>query len=106
MAQYEKAPTANGQGEKRNSNYSDNTAVRAAFEKFYESLRRIGVTMLQEGQVEERARHGRTLVYRTYGGTEYGTYFDVTDLRLVNVPTFNGLLEVFGFSEGEVGDGI
>ena len=106
MAQYEKAPTANGQGEKRNSNYSDDTAVRAVFEKFYESLRRIGVTMLQEGQADERARHGRTLVYRTYGETEYGTYFDVSDLRVADWPTFNGLLEVFGFSEGEVGDGI
>lgn len=106
MTEKMKALTVNGKGGKRNSNYSDDTAVRAVFEKFYESLRRIGVTMLKEDQADERARHGRTLVYRTYGETEYGTYFDVSDLRVADWPTFNGLLEVFGFSEGEVGDGI
>lgn len=100
MTEKMKALTANGKGEKRSSNYSDDTAVRAVFEKFYESLRRIGVTMLKEGQADERARHGRTLVYRTYGETEYGTYFDVSDLRVADWPTFNGLLEVFGF-DGE-----
>lgn len=99
MTEKMKALTANGKGEKRSSNYND-TAVRAVFEKFYESLRRIGVTMLKEGQADERARHGRTLVYRTYGETEYGTYFDVSDLRVADRPTFNGLLEVFGF-DGE-----
>lgn len=67
MAKNRKTPAVNGKGEKRSSNYSDDTAVRAVFEKFYESLRRIGVTMLKEGQADERARHGRTLVYRTYG---------------------------------------
>ena len=58
MTEKMKALTANGKGEKRSSNYND-TAVRAVFEKFYESLRRIGVTMLKEGQADERARHGR-----------------------------------------------
>lgn len=106
IAKNRKTPAVNGKGEKHSSDYSDDTAVRAVFEKFYESLRRIGVTMLKEGQADERARHGRTLVYRTYGETEYGTYFDVSDLRVADWPTFNGLLEVFGFSEGEVGDGI
>lgn len=100
MTEKMKAPAADGRGEKYSSDYSDDTAVREVFEKFYESLRQIGVTMLQEGQAEEYAQYGRVLEYRTYGGTEYGTYFDVTDLRLVNVPTFNGLLEVFGF-DGE-----
>lgn len=106
MAKNRKTPAVNGKGEKRSSNYSDDTAVRAVFEKFYESLRRIGVTMLKEGQADERARHGRTLVYRTYGETEYGTYFDVSDLKIVDIPAFDMLLTTFGFSEGEVGDGI
>lgn len=97
MTEKMKALIANGKGEKRSSNYSDDTAVRAVFEKFYESLRRIGVTMLKEGQADERARHGRTLVYRTYNETEYCACFDVSDLRVADWPTFNGLLEVFGF---------
>lgn len=106
MTEKMKALTANGKGEKRSSNYSDDTAVRAVFEKFYESLRRIGVTMLKEGQADERARHGRTLVYRTYGETEYGACFDVSDLKIVDIPAFDMLLTTFGLSEGEVGDGI
>lgn len=101
MSQNKKALAANGKGEKHGSDYSADAAVREVFEKFYESLRQVNVTMLKEGQAEEYAQRGRVLEYRTYGGTEYGTYFDVSDLRMADVPVFDALLSVFGFDCGE-----
>lgn len=101
MTEKMKAPTANSKGEKHGSDYSADAAVREVFEKFYESLRQINVTMLKEGQAEEYAQRGRVLEYRMYDGTEYGTYFDVSDLRMADVPVFDALLSVFGFDGGE-----
>lgn len=97
MTDMKKAPT-DGRGETLNSDSTnDDDAIRKVFDAFRGSLAQIGVIILQEGQEAEYRECGRTLEYRLYGGTEYGSYFDVTDLRIADVPTFNGLLEVIGY---------
>ena len=94
------APAADGKGEKHGSDYTaDDAAIEKFFGEFQGALRQIGVDILQEGQADERAQYGRTLVYRTYGGTDYVSCFDVTDLRLADLPTFNALLEVVGYDK-------
>lgn len=98
MINFKKAP-ANGRGDKLNSDHTD-AAARAAFEAFRGALAQVGVLMLREGRETEYRKRGRTLEYRLYGGTDYGSYSDVTDLRMTDVPTFNGLLEAFGYDEG------
>ena len=99
MVGKKKAPAGESKGATRNSQYSDDLAIQRAVTAFQGALAELGVLMLREGQDSEYLRHGRKLTYRRFGGTEYGSYFDVTDLREADVESFEALIDLFGYRE-------
>lgn len=100
MSQNKKAPAVDGKGDVLDSDPIVNSAEM--YKALTGELRKIGVTMVTGDYVRKMKKKGHAFFVRMYRDTEYGAYFDVTDLKLENLPAFDLAVAAFGFD----GEGI